>query len=177
MKENSKGIIKKNSDGTYKITDLNGNDYKVHFKIGETECENEFQKKLSWGNIQDIIAMYHIELVNYNEIKEENKYVPNDVFKFRICLNPKFTDDQITLYTKPFPDFPPNEYETFKEAKEFYDNQEDLVQEKYFTQQKIDELKLKFIQRIQESKNPFIICCVDRDGGYNVTEKQLFKLE
>ena len=55
--------------------------------------------------------------------------------------------------------------------------QENLVQERYFTQQKIDELKLKFIQKIQECKNPFNIYCVDRDGGYNITEEQLFNLD
>ena len=59
----------------------------------------------------------------------------------------------------------------------FYDAQEDLVQEKYFTQKKIDELKLKLIQKIQECKNPFNICCVDKDGGYNVTKEQLFNLD
>ena len=106
------------------------------------------------------------------------EYVDNDVFKFRIRLDDKFCGDEITIYTKPFPDLPDlgltgSEEDWYKE----YNKQEDLVQEKYFTQQKIDELKLKLIQKIQECKNPFKISCVDRDGGYNITEDQLFNLD
>ena len=96
------------------------------------------------------------------------EYVDNDVFRFRISLKSELELDDITVYTKPFPDL----LLLGKEATE-----EDLVQEKYFTQQKIDELKLKLIQKIQECKDPFNICCVDRDGGYNVTEDQLFNLD
>jgi len=106
------------------------------------------------------------------------EYVDNDVFRFGISLKSELKLDDITVYTKPFPDLPllgkeATEEDWYKE----YDKQEEFVQEKYFTQQKIDELKLKLIQKIQECKNPFNICCVDRDGGYNVTEDQLFNLE
>lgn len=104
----------------------------------------------------------------------EKKYVDNDVFRYRISLKSDFINENITVYTKPFPD--PifiNEDDFEKKCQ----RQEDLVQEKFFTQQKIDELKLKFIQRIQECENPFNICCVDRDAGYNVTEDQLFNLD
>ena len=106
------------------------------------------------------------------------EYVDNDVFRFRISLKSELELDDITVYTKPFPDLPLlgksyTEAEWYKE----YDKQDELVQEKYFTQQKIDELKLKLIQKIQECKNPFNICCVDRDGGYNVTEDELFNLD
>lgn len=105
----------------------------------------------------------------------KEKYVDNDVFKFRISLNHKFINDEITIYTKSFPelDYIYSEIDWWEE----YNKQDDVVKEKYFTQQKIDELKLKFIQKIQECKNPFDICCIDRDGGYNVTEKDLFSLE
>lgn len=106
----------------------------------------------------------------------EKKYVDNDVFKYRVSLISDFTDEDITIYTKPFPDYS-LDIKSDEQAQKFYDDQEDLVQERYFTQQKIDELKLKLIQKIQECKNPFYICCVDRDGGYNVTEEQLFDLE
>jgi len=105
------------------------------------------------------------------------EYVDNNVFKFRISLKSEFEDEDITIYTKPFPDFPFNKYKSEEQVQKFYNDQEDLVQEKYFTQQKIDELKLKLIQKIQECKNPFYIYCVDRDGGYNVTEDQLFNLD
>lgn len=110
-------------------------------------------------------------------MKMEKKYVDNDVFKYNISLRRDFAYDEITIYTKPFPDFPLGKYESDEQVQKFYDSQEDLVQERYFTQQKIDELKLKLIQKIQECKNPFYICCIDRDGGYNVTEEQLFKLD
>ena len=105
------------------------------------------------------------------------EYVYNDVFRFGISLKSELELDDITVYTKSFPDFPISEYKSEDQVQKFYDDQEDLVQEKYFTQQKIDELKLKLIQKIQECKNPFYICCVDRDGGYNVTEDNLFNLE
>ena len=106
------------------------------------------------------------------------EYVDNDVFRFRISLKSELELDDITVYTKPFPDIsdlisPESEQIWYDK----YNEQEDLVQEKYFTQQKIDELKLNLIQKIQECKNPFKISCVDRDGGYNVTEDQLFNLD
>lgn len=107
----------------------------------------------------------------------EKKYVDNDVFKFRISLNWDLNDEEIIIYTKPFPEFPHGKYKSEEQVQKFYDSQEDLVLEKYFTQQRIDDLKQKFIQKIQESPNPFNIVCVDRDGGYNVTEEELFKLD
>jgi hypothetical protein len=65
----------------------------------------------------------------------EYKYVPNDVFVFRISLKREFEDKDITIYTKPFPDFPVGEYKSDEQVQKFYDDQENLVQEKYFTQQ------------------------------------------
>ena len=122
------------------------------------------------------------------EYDKQQGYVDNDVFKFRISLDSKFTNDEITIYTKPLDvniELKLLDNEWFEKNKNNIDEsidsqmkaQKDLVQEKYFTQKKIDELKLKFIQRIQECKNPFNICCVDRDGGYNVTKEQLFNLD
>lgn len=107
----------------------------------------------------------------------EKKYVDNDVFRFRCSLKWELTDEDITLYTKPFPDFPLGEYKSEEQVQNYYDAQDDLVQSRYFTKERIDELKRKFIQRIQECENPFDISCVDRDGGYNVTEDMLFDLE
>ena len=36
--------------------------------------------------------------------KDCKKYVDNDVFKFRCALKWYLVDDDITVYTKPFPD-------------------------------------------------------------------------
>ena len=94
------------------------------------------------------------------------KYVDNDVFRFRCALKWYLVDDDVTVYTKPFPD----------NVKDM-DKQTSLVKEKYFTKEKIDELKKMFIQRIQECENPFDIICVERDGGYDVTEDMLFDVE
>lgn len=173
--KSSKTIIKKNSDGTYYITDLNGNYYKVHVKIGSHEQTIELKRDLTFGDIQDIQLQYGIKPINYDEIKEENTYVDNDVFKFRIDLKNSGTEK--TIYTKPFPDFPLDEYKSAEQVQKFYDGQEDLVQEKYFTKERIQELKDYFCKLIQEDENPFYISCIDKDGGYNVTEKDLFNLD
>lgn len=94
------------------------------------------------------------------------KKVDNNVFKFRCALKWYLVDDNITVYTKPFPD----------DVKKM-DEQASLVMEKYFTKERIDELKQKFIQRIQECENPLDIILVDLDGGYDVTEDMLFDVE
>ena len=107
-------------------------------------------------------------------MEENKKYVDNEVFTFSCVLKHDLQSIEITIYTKPFPDV------IFRDEFDFMEEmnrQDKLVQEKYFTQEKIDELKLKLIQKIQECKNPFYITCIDRDSGYNVTENQLFKLD
>lgn len=95
------------------------------------------------------------------------KYVPNEVYKFRCALKYDLCNVDETVYIKPhlehLEDLPLNECE-------------DLVMEKYFTQDKIDVLKDKLIKMIKKSKNPFNIHCVDVDGDYNVTEDELFNL-
>jgi len=108
------------------------------------------------------------------EYDESQHYVPNDVFKFRLTLKRGLDDLEFSVYVKPFPE----DIECDDESLENQSyQQEKLVKEKYFTQKRIDELKLKFIQRIQECKNPFDIFCYDTDGGYNVTADQLFNLD
>jgi hypothetical protein len=84
-------------------------------------------------------------------------------------------DDSIeeTVYTKPLPDIVANHnVEYFDAIKEKIN----FVEKKYFTKDKIEELKEIFIRKIRESENPFNIYCVDKDGGYNVTEDQLFDI-
>ena len=100
------------------------------------------------------------------------KYVDNDVFVFNCVLKWDLSRlNDITIYTKPFPS------KRFVSTDQELDAAEKLVQKKYFTQERIDELKQQLIQRIQECENPFNICCVDMDGGYNVTEDMLFDIE
>lgn len=96
-----------------------------------------------------------------------DEYVDNDVFKYSVRLK----NDSLyeIVYTKPFPEPPIGTMSGTDEEK--------LVLEKYFTKEKIEELKQKFIKEIQESENPFYIYCVDRDGGYNVKEEELFNLD
>ena len=105
---------------------------------------------------------------------KEKKYVPNEVFKFRVMLNDPLTYSVITIYTKPLPEI---QYTNDEEFWEEIKKQEIFVQSKYFSKEKIEELKEEFIKRIRESENPFCISCVDTDSGYNVTEEQLFDLD
>ena len=104
---------------------------------------------------------------------KEKKYVDNDVFKFRCTLNQNLDTFDITIYTKPMLS---DVNTSFGEGMFILDKHEKFVRDKYFTQEKIDELKLKLVQEIQECKNPFNIYCIDFDGGYNVTEDELFDL-
>ena len=108
---------------------------------------------------------------------ENKKYVDNDVFQFRIQVDKDLFGKEITVYTKPFPDFPLGEYKSEEQVQKFYNDQEDLVQKKYFTKERIQELKDYFCKLIQEDENPFYICCVDKDDGYLVTEKELFNVD
>ena len=109
------------------------------------------------------------------EYDEAQHYVPNDVFQFRLNLKRDLGEFEIPIYVQPFPDPWDKDYDESKYISP--EDQEQIVQDKYFTQRKIDELKLKLIQRIQECKNPFDIFCYDTDGGYNVTADQLFSLD
>lgn len=109
------------------------------------------------------------------EYDESQHYVPNNVWKFRIDLKNHYTEK--TIYTQPFPDFPLSEYKSEEQVQKFYDDQEDLVQEKYFTPERIQKYKDYFCKLIQESENPFYISCIDTDSGYNVTKEQLFNLD
>lgn len=104
---------------------------------------------------------------------EDNNYVPNDVFKYRVSLKSDIELDDISVYTKPFPQPWDEDYDESKDMT--LEEEEDLVQEKYFTKERITELKQKLIEKINAEENPFDIYCVDVDGGYRVTEEQLFK--
>ena len=87
---------------------------------------------------------------------KDDAVVPNDAYTFSITLADELRKE-ITVFTPPMDE-----------------NQEELVQEQYFTQERIDELKEQIIKQIRESKNPFDIYCTDVDGNYRVTKGQLF---
>ena len=106
-------------------------------------------------------------------MNDKDKYVDNDVFKYRVELKWDLYLDDVTVYVKPFPQPWNKDYDPSKEMS--LEEEEDLIQEKYFTQEKINELKQKLVDKIMAEDNPFNIQCVDVDGGYNVTEEQLFK--
>ena len=150
------------------------NDYKEkHFSGPGNGCDD-------YRDIPDEVFRKKRELEDkarklQREYDEAQHYVDNDVWKFRIDLKNNYVEK--TIYTQPFPEFPIGEYKSEEQVQKFYDDQEDLVQEKYFTKERIQELKDYFCKLIQEDENPFYICCVDKDGGYNVTEEQLFNLE
>ena len=107
------------------------------------------------------------------QYNKEN-YVDNDVWKYRVSLKYGLEDTNVVVYTKPLPE---PIFITEKDFEKECKRQEDFVQNRYFTKEKIEELKQEFIKRIQECENPFNICCVDKDGGYNVTEEELFNID
>lgn len=110
-------------------------------------------------------------------MEQEKKYVDNEVFKFRLYLKNDLDCMEIPVYTKPRPE--PADDEVIDEDAfwEEHRRYEQKVQDKYFTKEKIAAMKQVFIERIMAEENPFDICCVDYDGGYNVTEEQLFNME
>ena len=130
------------------------------------DCFPEVSAKMMklYKSAQDLEKQYN----------ESQHYVDNDVWKYRVSLKYGFDDKCVTIYTKPFHD--PvfiNEDGYGSECK----RRENLVQERYFTKERIEELKKEFIKRIQECENPFDIYCIDKDGGYNVTENELFNID
>ena len=150
------------------------NDYKEkHFSGPGNGCDD-------YRDIPDEVFRKKRELEDkarklQKEYDEAQHYVPNDVFQFRLNLKRDLGEFEIPIYVQPFPDPWDKDYDESKYISP--EDQEQIVQDKYFTQRKIDELKLKLIQRIQECKNPFDIFCYDTDGGYNVTADQLFNLD
>ena len=91
------------------------------------------------------------------------KKVDNEVFRFRVTID---LDLDVNVFTRPFPE----------EDGDEYVNQEKFVEEKYFSKEKIEELKQKFIKEINESDNPFYIFLYDRDANYDVTEDMIFDM-
>ena len=78
MEENnkmSKAIIVKNNDGTYRITDLDGNDYVIRYKIGNREYSNTLMKNMELMHLVDARKQFGIEFVNWDEIFGEKENI------------------------------------------------------------------------------------------------------
>ena len=101
-------------------------------------------------------------------------YVDAEKHEFSIDLFPfEMTNLRIPVYVKPL------EYtiEEFKEkGDKLFDDWDNKVKEKYFTKERIDELKELFIKRIRETENPFHIAEVDGDR-FDVPEELIFNLK
>ena len=89
--------------------------------------------------------------------QKTDKYVPNNVFTFRINCNIDLAPIQV--FTDPSI------------------NDEDEVQAAYFTEEKLNEIRERFIDIIKNwKKPPFNIYCIDMDSDYKVTADDIFKI-
>lgn len=90
--------------------------------------------------------------------------VDNDVYKFR--LYPKVDYLEVSVYTRPDAISPALDKEV-------------VVKNRYFTEDRLEDLKAELIRQISElpAKELFAILCVDLDGGYNITEEQIFEIQ
>lgn len=90
-----------------------------------------------------------------------------NVFTFHAYLKNAFIE--VPIYTNI--DFFGNDERVNKEAL----NAEEFVEQKYFTKERIEELKRKMCEQIMSCDNPFDISCLDYDGDYVVEESDLLE--
>ncbi len=93
------------------------------------------------------------------------------VFKYMVSLKSDLDMIDVPVYTNiDFMEQYRNEpYETsMPKCEQFI---EDIV----FTKEKINEIKKALCKKIMETENPFLISCVDWDGGYLVEESDLLE--
>jgi hypothetical protein len=98
----------------------------------------------------------------------KKKFVDNDVFVYEVHLKWDLRCLNVPVYTKPFPT---------RQTQQECVKDEETVEKAYFTKERIEKLKREITRRIENSENPFNIECIDRDGGYNVTEDMLFAID
>lgn len=113
-------------------------------------------------------------------MSDNTKYVDNKVYKFRIDLDSDISNRERNVYVrpsvvKPFIDSLRNMHG--EEHYKHVDDDERFVQEKYFTKERIEELKEEVIDAIRKSQNPFTIYCCDKDGDYLITDKDIFEID
>lgn len=63
----------------------------------------------------------------------------------------------------------------YANAESTLNNAEEFVKQKYFTKERIEELKRKMCEQIMSCDNPFDISCLDYDGDYVVEESDLLE--
>ena len=56
----------KNDDGTFRLVDLEGNDFMLEFMIGNTLHKTLVKKDLTLGYVHDI-QMYDVNIINLND--------------------------------------------------------------------------------------------------------------
>ena len=96
-------------------------------------------------------------------MKEE--YAPNRVYTFQLSLK----DFKLSVNV-PVKIIKDGIYNT----DEFEDDEE-AVEQAYFTQERIDGFKKEIIEKIQSSPNPFHIICIDWNSNLKYKEEELFR--
>lgn len=91
-----------------------------------------------------------------------------DVYKFNIVPDADICTMYERVYVKPF-DIPGSD-------ETHIDPREEIVKRKYFTKERIDELKQELIKRIQECNNPFTIYCSDFDAYAVSTDNEIIEV-
>ena len=57
-----------NSNGTFKLVDINGEPMKMKFKIGDKEYENLYKQDLTISDLYDIKNCYGVNIINLDEL-------------------------------------------------------------------------------------------------------------
>ena len=93
------------------------------------------------------------------------------VFQYRVSLDSDLDTIEVPVYTNiDFMEQYGNEpYETSMPKCE------QCIEDIVFTKEKVNELKKELCKKIMETENPFLISCVDWDGGYLVEESDLLE--
>ena len=100
----------------------------------------------------------------------EKKIVDNDVFVFGVEPNYSYIHEDVYVYMHP---------DDVKEIRRRTEDDEGEVQRLYFDAERCEKMKQELIDKIQavNATELFAISCTDLDGGYNITEEQLFRPE
>jgi hypothetical protein len=98
----------------------------------------------------------------------EKKIIDNDVFVFSVEPNFSYTHEDVYVYMHP---------DDVKEIRERTEDDEGEVQRLYFNAERCEKMKQELIDKIRavDATELFTISCTALDGGYNITEEQLFR--